>query len=254
MLLNELRCILAIGPFWHGPCRCTTTTGQSVISGSLQTDPNVISEAEAIRLACEGDSSAFEFLYKLHSRRVYGLCLRMARNPAEAEDLVQEAFLQLFRKIRTFRGESSFSTWLHRLTVNVVLMRLRKKRHPEVSLDAKNEPGEEDLRPLVELGEPDLRLSGMLDRVNLSKAIGQLANGYREVFVLHDVQGYEHNEIAEILGCSVGNSKSQLFKARFHLRKLLQETLRSQAREERESMRSATPELREDRFQCAARA
>jgi RNA polymerase sigma-70 factor (ECF subfamily) len=158
----------------------------------------------------------------------------MARNPSQAEDLVQEAFLQLFRKIHTFRGESSFSTWLHRLTVNVVLMRLRKKRHPEISLDARNQPGEEDLRPLVELGEPDLRLSGMLDHVNLSKAVDQLANGYREIFILHDVQGYEHNEIAEILGCSVGNSKSQLFKARFHLRKLLQETLRSQEREERE--------------------
>jgi RNA polymerase sigma-70 factor (ECF subfamily) len=222
------------------------------VSGLRQTDPNVISEAEAIRLACEGDSSAFEILYKLHSRRVYGLCLRMARNPTEAEDLVQEAFLQLFRKIHTFRGESSFSTWLHRLTVNVVLMRLRKKRHPEVSLDAKNEPGEEDLRPLIELGEPDLRLSGMLDRVNLSKAIGQLANGYREVFVLHDVEGYEHSEIAELLGCSVGNSKSQLFKARFHLRKLLQETLRSQAREERESMRSLPVTVQKhDRSQSA---
>jgi RNA polymerase sigma-70 factor (ECF subfamily) len=228
--------------------------GQSV-SGSRQTDPNIISEAEAIRLACEGDSSAFEFLYKLHSRRVYGLCLRMARNPTEAEDLVQEAFLQLFRKIHTFRGESSFSTWLHRLTVNVVLMRLRKKRHPEVSLDAKNEPGDEDSISLIELGGPDLRLSGMLDHVNLSKAVDQLPHGYKEMFILHDIQGYEHNEIAEILGCTIGNSKSQLFKARQHLRKLLQEALRSKAREERVSKRSEpAPELREDRFQCAARA
>jgi RNA polymerase sigma-70 factor (ECF subfamily) len=210
-------------------------TAEHGLRGSRQTDPSDISEAEAIRLACEGDSNAFEHLYKSHSRRVYGLCLRMARNPTEAEDLTQEAFLQLFRKIHTFRGESSFSTWLHRLTVNVVLMRLRRKWYPEVSLDATSEPGDEASKPLLELGGPDLRLSGMLDNVNLSKAIDQLPDGYKEMFILHDVEGYEHNEIAEILECSIGNSKSQLFKARLQLRKLLQETLRSRAREERES-------------------
>ena len=112
--------------------------------------------------------------------------------------------------------------------------------------------GEEDSRPLVELGGPDLRLSGMLDHVNLSKAIDQLPNGYKEMFILHDVEGYEHKEIAEILGCSIGNSKSQLFKARLRLRELLQEALRNQAREERESIRRLpTPEQRHDRFQCA---
>jgi len=120
--------------------------------------------------------------------------------------------LQLFRKIHTFRGESRFSTWLHRLAVNVVLMRLRKKRYPEVSLDATTKPGEEDSRPLIELGRPDLRLNGLLDHINLSKAIDQLPNGCKEMFILHDVEGYEHNEIAKILGCSVGNSKSQLFQ------------------------------------------
>lgn len=86
-----------------------------------------LTEADAIRQAQRGDAAAFERLYRLHSRRVYSLCLRMVSNPAEAEDLTQEAFLQLFRKIQTFRGESAFSTWLHRLAVNVVLMRLRKK-------------------------------------------------------------------------------------------------------------------------------
>jgi RNA polymerase sigma-70 factor (ECF subfamily) len=217
-----------------------------------QIDPSDISEAEAIRLACEGDSNAFEILYKSHSRRVYGLCLRITGNTTEAEDLTQEAFLQLFRKIHSFRGESRFSTWLHRLTVNIVLMRLRKKRHPEVSLDATAEPSEENSRPLIELGGPDLRLSGMLDHVNLSKAVEQLPDGYKQMFILHDVEGYEHNEIAKILGCSVGNSKSQLFKARVQLRKLLQEALRSQAREERKSMRSLpVPEKPHDRFLCA---
>jgi RNA polymerase sigma-70 factor, ECF subfamily len=230
-------------PFGRTPAG--TTTMERSVTRSGQTDADDLPEAEAIRLACEGNSRAFERLYKLHSRRVYGLCLRIVSNPTDAEDLTQEAFLQLFRKIHTFRGESSFSTWLHRLTVNIVFMRLRKKRHPEVSLDATVEPGEQDSRPLIEFGGPDLRLSGMLDHVNLSKAIDQLAEGYKEIFILHDVEGYEHSEIAGILGCSIGNSKSQLFKARLHLRKLLQEDLRSQAREER--VRSlAVPQQRDN--------
>jgi RNA polymerase sigma-70 factor (ECF subfamily) len=244
--------ILSDSPVWHSPCMSSQTNMEHSLRGSEQTNLTSISEAEAIRLACDGDSNAFERLYKLHSRRVYGLCSRLVGNPTEAEDMTQEAFLQLFRKIHTFRRESSFSTWLHRLTVNVVLMRLRKKRHPEVSLDAKSKPGGEDSRPLIELSEPDLRLGGMLDHVNLSKAVDQLADGYRQIFILHDVQGYEHNEIAEILGCTIGNSKSQLFKARCHLRKLLQEALRNKAREERVSKRRVPAEgQRHDRFQCA---
>jgi len=221
-------------------------------AGSGQTDADDMPEARAIRLACEGESRAFERLYKLHSRRVYGLCLRIAGNQAEAEDLTQDAFLQLFRKIHTFRGESSFSTWMHRLTVNVALMRSRRKRHPEVSLDAAVQPGEANSKPVMELGGPDLRLSGVLDRMTLSKAIDQLPDGYREVFILHDVEGYKHDEIAGILGCSIGNSKSQLFKARLRLRELLHEALRSRAREQRESTCSLpAPEQRHDRFQCA---
>jgi RNA polymerase sigma-70 factor (ECF subfamily) len=197
-------------------------------------------ESDAIRLAQGGNSRAFEQLYGLHSRRVYSLCLRMAGDPTEAEDLTQDAFLQMFRKVHTFRGESSFSTWLHRLTVNVVLMRIRKKRHVEKSLDAMFEPEEESKVP-VEFGGPDLRLSGMLDHLNLDRAIDQLPQGYKEMFILHDVQGYEHKEIAAILGCSIGNSKSQLFKARLRLRDLLREALRSQAREEREAVRTSLP-------------
>jgi RNA polymerase sigma-70 factor (ECF subfamily) len=203
---------------------------------SAQLSPGDMPESDAIRLARDGDAHAFERLYGLHSRRVYSLCLRMAGDPAEAEDLTQEAFLQMFRKVHTFRGESSFSTWLHRVTVNVVLMRMRKRRHVEKSLDAMFEP-EEDSKAPMEFGGPDLRLSGMLDRVNLDRAIDQLPDGYKEMFILHDVQGYEHKEIAEILGCSVGNSKSQLFKARLRLRELLREALRSGAREQREAMR-----------------
>ncbi len=145
----------------------------------------------------------------------------MTGNPASAEDFTQEAFLQLFRKIATFRGESAFSTWLHRLSVNVVLMQLRKKGLPVVSLEETMEPQQED-GPRREFGTEDLSLRGSVDRVHLQRAIAELPAGYRSVFVLHDIEGYEHNEIAQMMGCSVGNSKSQLHKARLKMRVLLQ--------------------------------
>lgn len=178
------------------------------------------SEVEAIERAKQGDAEAFEFLYNLHKRRVYSLCLRMTGNTASAEDLTQEAFLQLFRKIATFRGESAFSTWLHRMAVNVVLMQLRKKGLPVVPLDETSE-GEEESSIRKEPGAPDERLAGAIDRLRLQRAVDELPPGYRTIFVLHDVEGYEHNEIAEMIGCSIGNSKSQLHKARIKLRDLL---------------------------------
>jgi RNA polymerase sigma-70 factor (ECF subfamily) len=165
----------------------------------------------------------------MHSRRVYALCLRMIGDPVEAEDLTQEAFLQLFRKIHTFRGESAFSSWLHRLTANIVLMRFRKKRPVQISLDEVTRPDDEKERPVFEIGVPDLRLSGLFDRFNLHAALEKLPEGYRSMFLLHDVHGYEHNEIAGMLGCSVGNSKSQLHKARKRLRELLPDERRSAA-------------------------
>ena len=179
-------------------------------------DPN---EAELIERAKLGDAQAFQALYDKHKRRVYSLCLRMTANTAEAEDLTQEAFLQLYRKIGTFRGESAFSTWLHRLSVNVVLMQLRKKSLPVVSLEETTQ-GEEDT-PKKDFGAEDLALAGSIDRLQLQKAVDDLPPGYRMIFVLHDVEGYEHNEIATIVGCSIGNSKSQLHKARMKLRDLL---------------------------------
>ncbi|MBI1739825.1 MAG: sigma-70 family RNA polymerase sigma factor [Acidobacteriales bacterium] len=185
------------------------------------TDPKQVkaTEAEAIERAKQGDEAAFEVLYHLHKRRVYSLCLRMVSNPAQAEDLAQEAFLQLFRKISTFRGESAFSTWLHRMTVNVVLMNLRKKGLPLVSLEETIESDEET--PRKELGAPDVKLTGSIDRLQLQRAIDRLPPGYKTVFVLHDVEGFEHNEIAQMAGCSIGNSKSQLHKARLKLRDYL---------------------------------
>lgn len=177
-------------------------------------------EAVIIQRAQRGDQESFERLYHMHKGRVYSLCLRMLGNPAEAEDMTQEAFLQLFRKVHTFRGESAFSTWLHRLAVNVVLMHLRKKGVPVVSLEEATQPDEEEAPPR-EFGAEDPLLLGSIDRVMLERVLQKLPPGYRLTFTLHDIEGYEHNEIAEMLGCSIGNSKSQLHKARLRLRELL---------------------------------
>ncbi len=189
------------------------------MTGARKRQGDKLSEAEAIERAKQGDAEAFEVLYNLHKRRVYSLCLRMTANAAEAEDLTQEAFMQLFRKIATFRGESAFSTWLHRMAVNVVLMQLRKKGLPVVPLEDDIETEEET--PKKDFGAQDLTLEGSIDRLRLQNAISKLPPGYRTIFVLHDIEGYEHNEIAELVGCSIGNSKSQLHKARMKLRELL---------------------------------
>ena len=205
---------------------------------ATRSDVLELSEAEAIRLAQSGDERGFERIYRLHSQRVYALCFRMMRgNAAEAEELTQESFLQLFRKIGTFRSESAFSTWLHRLAFNIVLMRLRKHSFQALSLDEMLQPGEKSAGPLQKhIGSRDLRLAGSVDRMDLERALEQLPPGYRAVFILHDVQGYEHNEIAAIRGCSLGNSKSQLHKARARLRQLLQTKVREKIDHIPESM------------------
>lgn len=186
-------------------------------------------ESDVLARAQAGDHSAFAQLYSLHKRRIYSLCLRMVGNVAEAEDLTQEAFLQLHRKIATFRGDSAFSTWLHRLAINVVLMHLRKKGLSLVSMDEAMEPAPEG-NPGRSFGAPDLTLSGSIDRLALERAVGNLPAGYRLIFVLHDIEGYEHNEIASMLDCSIGNSKSQLHKARLKLRDVLRSFPRQEAR------------------------
>ncbi len=187
--------------------------------------PQLSPDAEILARAQAGDHHAFAQLYALHKRRIYSLCLRMVGNVAEAEDLTQEAFLQLHRKIGTFRGDSAFSTWLHRLSINVVLMHLRKKGLPLMSLDEAMEPTYDE-GPGRSFGAPDLSLTGSIDRLALERAVAVLPAGYRLIFVLHDVEGFEHNEIAAMLDCSVGNSKSQLHKARLKLRDALRLSLR----------------------------
>jgi RNA polymerase sigma-70 factor (ECF subfamily) len=191
------------------------------------------SQAEIIQRACEGDQTAFEYLYRTHCKRAYAVCLRMVGNTTDAEDLTQEAFMLVFRKIHTFRGESAFSTWLHRLVVNLVLMRLRKKLLPSVSTET-NPSAEGETGPSsIDIAASDLVLEGSLDRINLGRCVAQLPAGSRVIFVLHDIQGYQHSEIAEMLGRSVGASKSQLHKARKRLRELLHEIQREKYREKR---------------------
>lgn len=166
--------------------------------------------------ASGGDMSAFEEIYQRHHRRVYSICLRMLQNASEAEDLTQDVFIQLYRKVGSFRGDSAFTTWLHRLTVNQVLMHFRKRT---VKFEKTTEEGETPVQ-IVSGTENPFKMP-IVDKIALENAIAQLPAGYKSVFMLHDVEGFEHEEVARILGCSVGTSKSQLHKARLKLRKLL---------------------------------
>jgi RNA polymerase sigma-70 factor (ECF subfamily) len=179
-----------------------------------------LTEAEAIKQAQAGDAAAFEFLYKAHCRRIYSLCLRMIKNPAEAEDLTQQAFLQLFRKISTFRGESGFSTWLHRVTVNIVLMHIRRHKPAEIPVKDLERHSSNGEGPIEE-GSSDNSMLGAIDRLNLMRAIRKLPAGYKKLFLMYHVIGYEHSEIAGLVGCSTGCSKSQVHMARKRLRPLL---------------------------------
>jgi len=180
-------------------------------------------EFELIKRAQRGDGEAFARLYETHKSRVYGICLRITRERAEAEDCAQEAFLQCFQKLSTFRGDSALSTWLYRLTVNVVLMRLRSdNRSKPVSLDTGSGLEDSNESPILNsCPVDDLALIGAVDRITLRRALRRLPPGYRTVFLLHDVEGKAHSEIARDLGCSIGNSKSQLHQARVRLRRFL---------------------------------
>jgi RNA polymerase sigma-70 factor, ECF subfamily len=185
----------------------------------LNSTARLESDLDLVKRAQQGDSDAFASLFYAHKARIYSVCLRMTNNTAEAEDLTQDAFLQVFRKLATFRGDSALSTWLYRIAVNTVLMHFRKKALRQVSLD---EPYNQDAKQVRrEYGSRDGRLVSSVDRIALTRAIKELPVGYRTIFLLHEVEGYEHQEIAELLDCSVGNSKSQLHKAKLRIRELL---------------------------------
>jgi len=186
----------------------------------------------------------FDALYEKYQRRVYRQCFRMLGNAEDAEDLTQEVFLQLYRKAHTFRGESTFSTWLHRLTINTVLMRLRRNRRwREVvtSMDAAPGVQQEVSDVLTKVRALPAPATDTLDRISLDAAIAQLSSGYKEIFLLHDQEGYRHDEIAKLLGITEGTSKSQLHKARLKLRELIETAGKRSDRHHR------TPTARSDR-------
>ena len=188
-------------------------------SGVSNNGRRAYSDIELVKRAQQGEPEAFAQLFHAHKAKIYSICLRMTNNTAQAEDLTQDAFLQVFRKLSTFKGNSALSTWLYRIAVNTVLMHFRKKALKQISLD---EPSSYDSSMVRrEYGGRDSRLSGSVDRITLTRAIKDLPPGYRTIFLLHEVEGYEHQEIAKILDCSVGNSKSQLHKAKLRIREFL---------------------------------
>ncbi|HEY1262108.1 MAG TPA: sigma-70 family RNA polymerase sigma factor [Terriglobales bacterium] len=199
------------------------SAGVSAISGvngqTLSSRAGSDGKADLVARAKAGDGEAFGELFEQHKKRVYSLCLLMTGDTAEAEDLTQDAFIQVFRKLATFRGDSAFSTWLYRVAVNTVLMSLRKRKPGQVSLE---EPVRvEDSMVPRDFGRHDPELTGTVERIALLRAMEELPEGYRRIFILHEVEGYQHHEIAAMLRCSVGNSKSQLHKAKLRIRELL---------------------------------
>jgi RNA polymerase sigma-70 factor, ECF subfamily len=178
-------------------------------------------EEEAIERAKTGDVNGYETLYHLHKGRVYSWCLRVTGNPSDAEDLTQEAFLQLFRKISTFRGDSNFTTWLYRMTLNINLMHLRKRRISGVPLEVSKEYLEQTT---ASLHSPHCAVLFSVERLSIGRALGCLSEHQRAVFVLHDIQGLTHGEVARSLGVTIVNSKSYLHRARLELRHRLRPT------------------------------
>ena len=164
----------------------------------------------------EDDQQTFHELYQKYHERVHSICFRMTKNASESEDLTQDVFILLFQTVGSFRGESAFTTWLYRLTVNLVLMHFRKRKR---RLDQINERGE--LLAYIVPGSEDPRRNRIVDRILLSEVITKLPEGYRQAIILHDIQGLQHKEIAAAKGRSVGTSKSQLHKGRAMLRELI---------------------------------
>ena len=200
-------------------CVISATATNLIPAGEVASRPET-PERSLVQRAQQGDEEAFGMLFQAHKKRVFSVCLLMTKDTADAEDLTQEAFLQVFRSIGSFRGDSAFSTWLYRVAVNTVLMKLRRRKSPPVlSLDEPVSAESPSLRR--DVGKADPSLSGAIDRIALRRAMQELPEGCRQIFSLHEVQGFQHHEIAKILDCSVGNSKSQLHKAKMKMRDLL---------------------------------
>lgn len=178
------------------------------------TDEPRIADATLVRRLKQGDMDGYEELYRLHARRLYNLAWRMLGNASDAEDALQEVFLQVFRKIDGYRGESALGTWIYRLAMNLCVDRTRSRA-------AHDDQKTEALDP-VRMAEPGVQVPDMtLSRLDLERAIAVLPEGCRAAFLLHDVEGFEHREVAAILGIAEGTSKSQVHKARLRIRHFL---------------------------------
>ena len=200
-------------------------TGELMIlkGGGIRPQPGAVfdeTKAQARRQSVL--ATDMEEIYEQHRPRVFSWCLRITRNVEDAEDLTQDTFLLLCRKIKTYRGESAFSTWLYRLATNVALMRMRRKTLPQTPLDEILETHKGAINPRQELKNSDRVLAASVVRVDLERMFDQMPSGYRKAFFLHDSEDYSHPEIAELTGWSIGTSKSQLHRARRQLRKLLE--------------------------------
>ena len=179
-----------------------------------------MNERELIARVIAGDRLAGRALYDTHAPRVYSLAYRLSGDPEKAREFTQDTFIRAFSRLAQFRGDAAFSTWLYRVAVNTVLMKLRRRKSPPtVSLD---EPVNAESPSLHrDFGKSDPELSGVVDRLALRRALQELPEGCRTIFALHEVEGYQHHEIAQLLECSIGNSKSQLHKAKLKMRALL---------------------------------
>ena len=185
----------------------------SVPLGSRVVLIDAMSERDLVSRAQGGDVTAFESLYRSHAARVYAICLRMVADPTRAEDLTQEAFIRAWEKLRSFRGKSAFATWLHRLTVNIVLGEIRSRgRRKDEGVATEELRVVPDLRPVR---QPEAE-------IDLERAIATLPSQARMVFVLHDVEGFRHAEIGKLMGIATGTSKAHLHRARRILREVLQ--------------------------------
>ena len=176
--------------------------------------PVAMSDSTDVALAAGGDRQAFERLYRTHANRVYSICARMSGSRTKGEELTQDVFVRTWEKLPQFRGESAFSTWLHRLAVNVVLNARKTEGKRDARTD-QNDVGDDRW-------EEAARAPMHIERMDLQEAIAKLPAGARKVFVLHDVEGYKHEEIAEMMGITSGGSKAQLHRARLLLREALE--------------------------------
>jgi RNA polymerase sigma-70 factor, ECF subfamily len=169
-------------------------------------------ETRAVKAAQRGDPVGFQVLYEKYKTYVFSICLRMTHDPSLAEDLTQDIFLHVWGKIATYKGDALFRTWLYRVTVNMVLLYFRRHKAVNVSLDQDMLPATE-LKLAETVHQPDLD-----EHISLRRVLGQLSPRYRRVLMLHDVQGYKHDDISQLLGITSGASRSQLHKARVKVR------------------------------------